>query len=140
MRGKELPAHALGGEEGVEGMSAGGLPAVLMKRSPAMPDAHSRSSHEVISIHSLLVESYNRDLERIGSVARVALPIDPANEGMLSLHDDEGAFLTLIPVDTAPAVAAIAFSLHSLAFARGVRAGEEAAFARLRYLIGAASA
>lgn len=105
-----------------------------------MPDAPYSASYKVISIHSLLVESYNRDLERIGSVARVALPADPANEGMLSLHDDEGGFLALIPVDTAPSVAAIAFSLDSLAFARGVRAGEEAAFARLRYLIGAASA
>lgn len=105
-----------------------------------MPDTRPPASHEVITIHSLLVESYNRDLERIGSVARVALPAEPANEGMLSLHDDEGAFLALIPVDTAPGVAAIAFSLHSLAFARGVRAGEDAAFAKLRYLIGAASA
>lgn len=88
----------------MEGMPTGGLSAVLMKRSAAMPDARPPALHEVITIHSLLVESYNRDLERIGSVARVALPTDPANEGMLSLHADAGAFLALIPFDTAPAL------------------------------------
>lgn len=90
-------------------------------------------------IGDLLVEHFNLDLAELSSSARVALPKDQAHQHMLELQDDEGNFLCFIPADTAPEMAAIAYRLHGQAFNRGVRAGEEAAWAKLRHLIGAVS-
>ncbi|MBV1686422.1 hypothetical protein KRR38_01720 [Novosphingobium sp. G106] len=59
---------------------------------------------------------------------------------MIELQDDEGCLVGFIPADTAPRMAAIAYRLYGQAFNRGVRAGEEAAWAKLRHLVGAAAA
>ncbi|WP_404478678.1 hypothetical protein [Novosphingobium sp. BL-52-GroH] len=84
------------------------------------------------------IEAFNRDLEGLDSSARVAAPQERDDLAMLELLDDEGLVLALIPSSTSPVMAAIAFALYSQAFTRGVEAGERAAWAKLRSLIGAA--
>jgi len=59
---------------------------------------------------------------------------------MLELQDDEGTFLDFIPASSNPQMAAIAYRLYGRGLNLGVRAGEDAAWAKLRHLIGAASA
>jgi hypothetical protein len=81
------------------------------------------------------IESFNRDLAGLDSSARVSAP---QGRDDLELLDDEGVVLALIPSSTSPVMVAIAFALHSQAFTRGVEAGERAAWAKLRFLIGAA--
>jgi hypothetical protein len=90
-------------------------------------------------IEAMSVESYNLDLAALSSSARVALPADAAHKAMLELQDDEGSFLSLIPSDTSPEMAAVAYRLYGQGLNHGVRAGEEAAWAKLRFLIGAAA-
>ena len=57
--------------------------------------------------------------------------------GVLTAHAEEENFLDLIPGDASPDMAAIAFGLYAHGYSLGVRGGEEAAFARLRHIIGA---
>jgi hypothetical protein len=90
-------------------------------------------------ISQLFVEAYNGDLDKLGSAARVALPPHGSDADTLALQDDDGNFLAFIPVSTEPKMAAIAYRLYGRALNIGVRAGEEAAFAKLRHLIGAVS-
>lgn len=87
---------------------------------------------------ALFVESFNLDLVALSSGARVKLSTEGSRDGQLELRDDEGNFICLIPSDTRPEMAAIAYRLYGQGLNRGVRAGEEAAWAKLRYLIGAA--
>lgn len=91
-------------------------------------------------IGELFVEHFNLDLAELNSAARVALPRDARQTDMLELQDDEGNFLDFIPADTSPQMAAIAYRLHGQGLNHGVRAGEAAAWAKLRHLIGAAAA
>lgn len=86
------------------------------------------------------IARFNRDLDALSSHARVALPNTNLAEGMIELQDDEGCLIAFIPADTSPRMAAIAYRLFGQAFTRGVRAGEEAAWAKLRHLIGAVGA
>ncbi|WP_278984215.1 hypothetical protein [Sphingobium yanoikuyae] len=86
------------------------------------------------------VHRFNARLAELNSPARVALTRLDAHSGMLELRDDEENFLDLIPGDASPDMAAIAFGLYARGFSLGVRGGEEAAFAKLRHLIGAANA
>lgn len=89
------------------------------------------------SIAALFVESYNLDLATLSSAARVALPSDTAQKAMLELLDDEGAFLCFIPSDTSPEMADIAFRLYGQGLRKGALTGEQAAWTKLRALIGA---
>ncbi len=91
-------------------------------------------------ITAMFIESYNADLAALGSAARVALPSNGLQEDMLELQDDEGTFLDSIPASAEPQMAAIAYRLYGRALNLGVRAGEDAAWAKLRHLIGAAAA
>ena len=91
-------------------------------------------------ITAMLIDSYNADLEAIGSAARVGLPSIDQSDDLLELQDDEGTFLDFIPASSAPQMAAIACCLYGRGLNLGVRAGEDAAWAKLRHLIGAASA
>jgi hypothetical protein len=88
-------------------------------------------------IGAAFVDAFNLDLATLSSTARVALATDGPGNDRLELQDDEGLVLALIPTDASPEMAAIAFRLHGQGLNRGVRAGEEAAWAKLRYLIGA---
>lgn len=91
-------------------------------------------------ITAMFIESYNADLAALGSAARVALPSNALHDDMLELQDDEGTFLDLIPASAEPQMAAIAYRLYGRGLNLGVRAGEDAAWAKLRHLIGAAAA
>ncbi len=87
-------------------------------------------------IRALFVESFNLDLAALNSPARVCLPSGD-NSGVLELQDDEGTFLDFIPESAAPEMVAIAYRLYGRGLNHGVRVGEEAAWAKLRHLIGA---
>lgn len=90
-------------------------------------------------IGALFVESFNLDLAALHSAARVALPSSGNHPDMLELQDDEGIFLSFVPADASPEMVAIAYRLFGQGLNHGVRAGEAAAWAKLRHLIGAAS-
>lgn len=88
-------------------------------------------------ITALFIESFNADLLAFGCPARVAAAAD-AHEGSIELHDADGGFLDLLPADTSPQMAAIAYRLYGRGLNAGTRAGEITAWAKLRQLIGAA--
>jgi hypothetical protein len=87
-----------------------------------------------------LVGRFNARLAQLNSSARVVLTLIAGHTGMLELRDDAENFLEFIPAEASPEMAAIAFRLYVRGLNRGVRAGEEAAWAKLRHLIGAAAA
>ncbi len=89
---------------------------------------------------ALFIASFNTDLTALNSAAQVAAPRPGMPADMVELLDDEGNFLDFIPASTEPRMAAIAYRLYGRALNRGIRAGEDAAWAKLRYLIGAAAA
>lgn len=89
---------------------------------------------------ALLIASFNADLAALDSAALVGPPHPGTPDGMIELLDDEGNFLDFIPASTEPQMAAIAYRLYGRAFNLGVRTGENAAWAKLRHLIGAAPA
>lgn len=91
-------------------------------------------------IGALFVESFNLDLAELHSAARVALPSNGNHGDVLELRDDEGNFLSFVPADASPEMVAIAYRLYGQGLNHGVRLGEAAAWAKLRYLIGAAAA
>jgi hypothetical protein len=91
-------------------------------------------------ISALFIASFNADLERLNSAARVALPQDNVRPDMIEMRDDEGALLDFIPASTAPEMVAIAYRLYGRALNHGISAGEQMAWAKLRFLIGAATA
>ena len=82
------------------------------------------------------VQRFNARLAELNSPARVALTHLLSHADMLELRDDEQNFLEFIPATATPEMAAIA----ARGLNRGVRSGEEAAWAKLRFLIGAAAA
>lgn len=90
-------------------------------------------------IGAMFVEHFNLDLAALSSAARVALPAT-GQDNVLELQDDEGNFLSFIPADSSPEMAAVAYRLYAQGLGRGIRAGEDAAWAKLRHLIGAAAA
>lgn len=87
----------------------------------------------------LFVASFNADLEQLGSPARIALNNLSASGDVFELLDDEGQFITLLPMSATPDVTAAAYRLYGQGLNRGLRAGEELAFSKLRHLIGAAA-
>jgi hypothetical protein len=87
----------------------------------------------------LFVESFNTDLEQLGSTARIAITKLSSCGDVFELLDDEGQFVTLLPKSTTPDVTAAAYKLYGRGLAKGLRAGEELAWAKLRHLIGAAA-
>lgn len=90
-------------------------------------------------ISELFVESFNLDLSELLSSARVALPSNGNHPDTLELRDDEGNVLCFVPADASPEMVAIAYRLYGQGLNLGVRAGEAAAWAKLRHLIGAAA-
>lgn len=111
--------------------------------APAMVRRSNRSNSmtdpDTDPIDATFVDAFNLDLATLSSTARVALATDRPGDDRLELQDDEGLVLALIPADASPDMAAIAFGLFGQALNRGVCAGEEAAWAKLHYLIGAAA-
>lgn len=91
-------------------------------------------------IKQLFVDSFNTDLAALHSAARVALPPNEAHGDVLELQDEEGRFLEFIPDSASPEMVAIAYRLYGRGLNRGIRAGEYTAWAKLRRLIGAATA
>ena len=88
---------------------------------------------------ALFVASFNNDLMALNSSARVVLPSGGTRQPVLELQDEGGNFLCLIPEEASPEMVAIAYRLYATALTRGVAAGEEAAWEKLRFLIGAAA-
>lgn len=89
------------------------------------------------AITGLFLDRFNAALDEFGCAARVAAPSD-AHAGSIELHDEEGNFLDLIPADASPGMTAIAYRLYGRGLNAGTHVGEDAAFAKLRRLIGAA--
>jgi hypothetical protein len=89
---------------------------------------------------ALFIASFNADLAALNAAAQVGAPRPGTPADMIELLDDEGNFLDFIPASTEPRMAAIAYKLYGRGLNLGVRAGEEAAWAKLRHLIGAAPA
>jgi hypothetical protein len=87
----------------------------------------------------LFVESFNTDLEQLNSPARIAITSLCSGADVFELLDDEGQFVTLFPASATPEVTAAAYRLYGQGLNRGLRAGEELAWAKLRHLIGAAA-
>jgi hypothetical protein len=89
-------------------------------------------------IKQLRVDRFNADLAELDSAAHVDLPSVEGRGDLLELQDDEGNFLDFIPDSASPEMVAIAYRLYGRGLNHGVRAGEAAAWAKLRHLIGAA--
>jgi len=95
-------------------------------------------AHDPI-LDPLFVESFNADLEKLESPARVAITSLCAGADVFELVDDEGQFVTLFPASATPEVTAAAYRLYGQGLGRGLHAGEDLAWAKLRHLIGAAA-
>lgn len=87
----------------------------------------------------LFVESFNADLEALNSPARIAMTRLSSGDDVFELLDDEGQFVTLFPASATPEVTAAAYRLYGQGLNRGLRAGEDLAWSKLRHLIGAAA-
>lgn len=87
----------------------------------------------------LFVESFNADLEQLGSPARIAITRLSSGADVFELLDDEGQFVALFPASATPDVTAAAYKLYGQGLNHGLRAGEELAFSKLRHLIGVAA-
>ena len=88
-------------------------------------------------IDALFVEQFNQELASLNCAATVSLSDATAGLQVFELRDDEGSVVTFIPLGASPEMAAIAYRLYGQGLNRGVRVGEEAAWAKLRHLIGA---
>lgn len=91
------------------------------------------------SLSGLFVESFNADLAALGSAARIALPTNPYRRGKIEMQDDEGNLIEFVRDTASPEMVAIASRLYGRALNTGIRLGEDAAWAKLRHLIGAAA-
>lgn len=91
------------------------------------------------SLGALFVASFNRDLDALNCPARVALPSAGDAREILELHDADGNHLCTVPESIVPDMVAIAYRLYLQGLRRGLEAGEQAAWAKLRFLIGAAA-
>ncbi|WP_223806419.1 hypothetical protein [Novosphingobium sp. LASN5T] len=94
-------------------------------------------AHDPI-LDPLFVESFNADLEALGSPARIAKTDLSSSADMFELLDDEGQFVTLFPAEATPEITAAAYRLYAQGLHHGLRAGEELAWSKLRHLIGVA--
>ena len=94
---------------------------------------------ECQSLGALFVASFNHDLDALNCPARVALPSTGDARDILELHDAAGNHLCNVPENTAPDMVAIAYQLYLHGLRRGLEGGEQAAWAKLRFLIGAAA-
>lgn len=90
-------------------------------------------------IDQLFVDSFNADLEKLNCAARIALTNLTSSRDVFELLDDEGQFITLLPMNATPEVTAAAYKLYGQGLNRGLRAGEELAWSKLRHLIGTAA-
>ncbi|AOH85607.1 hypothetical protein AWL63_18360 [Sphingomonas panacis] len=91
-----------------------------------------------IVVDDTFVESFNLALTKIGSSASIAITTLTDAGDVFELHDDEGQFVTLLPATATPEVTAAAYRLYGQGLNRGLHAGEEMAWAKLRHLIGVA--
>lgn len=88
---------------------------------------------------TLFIASFNRELASLRCPARVGLPSHDNKHAVLELLDAGGNFLSFVPDAISPQMAAIAYRLYVQGLRRGLQGGEQAAWAKLRHLIGAAS-
>ena len=103
----------------------------------------SQKDHPWLTIRSStrsFAESFNADLEALGSPARIAITRLSSGGDVFELLDDEGQLVTLFPASATPEVTAAAYRLYAQGLNRGLRSGEELAWSKLRHLIGAAPA
>jgi len=91
------------------------------------------------SLAALFVASFNRDLAALGSLARVGRPSADNHREVLELQDAQGNFLCFVPECASAEMVDIAYRLYAEGLKRGILGGEQAAWARLRHLIGAAA-
>lgn len=89
---------------------------------------------------SEVAETLNQALTALGCAARVDPSSQLEHSHRLELQNEEGDFLDFIPLDASPEMIVIAYRLYGRGLNRGIRVGEEAAWAKLRTLIRAAPA
>lgn len=89
-------------------------------------------------IDQLFVESFNADLRQLGCDATIALSDMCADKDVFELRDDDDQFVTFLPMSATPEVTVVAYRLYGQGLNKGLRAGEELAWSKLRHLIGAA--
>lgn len=94
---------------------------------------------DITSIAAMFVAAFNEDLAALKSPARVGLAPADNPEAVVELHDEQGAFLCFVPNTAAPEMVDIAYRLYVHGLGRGLIAGEQTAWAKLRLLIGAAA-
>ena len=92
------------------------------------------------SIDDMFVASFNADLQGMHCAATIALSQSAVHKDVFELLDDEGQFITFMPMSATPEVTAVAYRLYGQGLNTGIRAGEAAAWSKLRWLIGAAPA
>lgn len=85
-------------------------------------------------------ETLNRALSALGCAARIDPSPQPQHSHRLELQNEEGDFLDFIPLDASAEMIVVAYRLYGRGLNQGTRAGEEAAWAKLRTLIRAAPA
>ncbi len=94
---------------------------------------------EKTRVGALFVASYNCDLAALKSSARVGLPTAEHPAHTLELQNGDGNFLCFVPTSASPEMVDIAYRLYVHGLSRGMTAGEQSAWAKLRLLIGAAA-
>lgn len=87
---------------------------------------------------ALFVARFNRELDALRCPARIGLPSRDNPRRVLELHDAEGNFLSFVPDGISPQMVDITYRLYVQGLQRGLLGGEQAAWAKLRLLIGAA--
>jgi hypothetical protein len=96
--------------------------------------------NDIHSPAALFIASFNRDLAALKCPAQVSLPSDDNRRDVIELQDAEGNFLGFVPESASPELVAVTYGLYVQGLRRGIQVGEQAAWARLRLLIGAAAA
>lgn len=85
------------------------------------------------------VDTFNTALVQLGSAVTIAVTSLTSATDVFELRDDEGQFITLLPATATPEVTVVAYRLYGQGLNKGLRAGEELAWSKLRHLIGAAA-
>lgn len=91
-------------------------------------------------LDELFIARFNADLEQRNCTATIALPQSDEHKNVVELHDDEEQLVCFLPASATPEVTVVAYRLYGQGLNKGFRAGEELAWSKLRWLIGAAPA
>lgn len=89
-------------------------------------------------LDELFIARFNADLAQRNCAATIAPPQFNEHRDVVELRDDEGQFVCFLPASATPEVTVVAYRLYGQGLNKGLRAGEDLAWSKLRWLIGAA--